>query len=125
MMRNHLRLILLPFLSVFLLAAADPTGRWTAEFQGPQGNPVRSVIVLKAQGENLTGTVEGMRGEQTAISDGKISGDEVTFTVVQHWQGVDFKIEYRGVLKKGLIHFTVRRPGTEGQSREFDAKRSS
>jgi hypothetical protein len=107
------------------LAAADPSGRWIAEFPGPQGNTVHSVMSLKAEGETLTGSVQGARGGQAPITDGKIQGNDLTFTVVRHWQGVDFKTLYHGTIKRDVIHFTVTRAGGEGGSREFDAKRSS
>jgi hypothetical protein len=107
------------------LLAGDPSGRWTAEFTGPQGNTIHNVIVLKAQGEKLTGTVEGMRGGETTISDGKVEGDNVSFVVVRRWQGVQFKMIYNGTMKREVIHFTVTREGGQGGSREFDARRSS
>lgn len=107
------------------LLAADPSGKWTADFDGPQGNKVHTSILLKADGEKLTGTVEGMRGGETAISDGKVSGDDLTFLVVREWQGQQFKMIYHGRMQGDVIHFTVSREGGEGRSREFDAKRGS
>lgn len=127
-MRTHkilFRLLLAGVGVAALLLAADPTGRWTAAFQGPQGNTVHSVITLKADGENLTGSIEGMRGGQTPISDGKVNGDQVTFTVVREWQGQQFKMFYHGTIKRDVIHFTVTREGGRGGAREFDAKRGS
>jgi hypothetical protein len=105
--------------------AADPTGKWTSEFQGPQGNTVRNIITLKADGENVTGSVQGMRGGQTPISDGKVAGDQVTFSVVREWQGEKIKMLYHGTLKGNVIHFAVTREGGQGGGREFDAKRDS
>ena len=82
-------------------------------------------ITLKAAGEDLTGTVEGMRGGETEISDGKVRGDDISFTVLREWQGQQFKMIYHGKMKGNVIHFTVSREGGEGRSREFDARRSS
>jgi hypothetical protein len=107
------------------LLAADPSGTWTADFAGPQGNKVHTVISLKADGEHLTGTVEGMRGGETAISDGKVNGDNLSFVVVREWQGQQFKMIYRGAMKGDVIHFAVSREGGEGRSREFDARRGN
>ena len=39
--------------------AADVTGKWTAEVQGRGGNPMTVTMNLKADGNNLTGTVSG------------------------------------------------------------------
>lgn len=107
------------------LLAADPTGKWTADFDGPQGNKVHTAMNLKAQGETLTGTVEGMRGGQTEISDGKVTGDDIEFTVAREWQGQQFKMTYHGKIQGDVIHFTVTREGGQGRGREFDARRSS
>jgi hypothetical protein len=107
------------------LWASDLSGKWTAEYPGPQGNTAHSVITLKAEGDALTGSVEGMRGGQTAISDGKVNGDDITFNVVREWQGVDFKLVYHGKMKGDTIHFTVTREGGQGGSREFEARRAA
>lgn len=125
MTMKTLKLVTMCFALTVSLLAADPSGLWKAEFQGPQGNTIHSSIALKANGGSLTGTVEGMRGKPTPISDGKIDGNELTFTVVRHWQGVDIKTYYRGVLKKDVIHFTVTREGGQAAGEEFDAKRGS
>jgi hypothetical protein len=107
------------------LWAADVTGKWTAEMRGPQGNTRQTSMDLKADGNTLTGTVEGMRGGSTPISDGKIDGDNISFSVVREFQGNQFKMNYKGVVKGDTIHFTVSREGGEGRTFEFDAKRGS
>jgi hypothetical protein len=122
---KSLKLLFASAAAAALLAAANPSGRWMAEFQGPQGNTVHSVMSFKVEGETLTGTVEGPRGGQTPITDGKIQGDELTFAVIRHWQGVDFRTIYHGTIKRDVIHFTVTREGGDGLTREFDAKRGS
>ncbi|MCU1293935.1 MAG: hypothetical protein JWP08_2785, partial [Bryobacterales bacterium] len=107
------------------LWASDPNGKWTGEFPGAQGNTVHSVITLKAEGDAVTGSVEGMRGGETAISDGKVNGEDIVFSVVREWQGQQFKMIYHGKLKGNTIHFTVSREGGEGGGREFDARRAA
>ena len=122
-MLKSTRFLILCGLLTASLWAADVTGKWTAEMKGPQGNTRQSTMNLKADGNSLTGTVEGMRGGSTSISDGKVDGDNVTFSVVREFQGNEFKMNYKGVMKGDTIHFTVSRDGGEGRSFEFDAKR--
>jgi hypothetical protein len=72
----------------FALMAADVSGKWTFEQPGRGGNPGRPVtITLKADGAKLTGSVPGFaRGGGEApppaeITDGKVDGNNVSFTV--------------------------------------------
>src|SRR6266699_3801369 len=63
---------------------ADPTGTWTWSTPGRNGGPERkSTLKLKLDGDKVTGTMVAARqgGTDTEISDGKVKGDEVSFTV--------------------------------------------
>ena len=62
-----------------LAFAADITGKWKADFTTPDGTARTNTFEFKADGSKLTGTVAGGQDE-TPIKDGKISGDEVSFT---------------------------------------------
>src|SRR5581483_6127708 len=116
-----LQLLLAGCLMAAALWAADATGKWTAEIQGRKGNNMTVTMNLKADGNNLTGTVSGRRGE-TEISDGKVDGNNLSFSVVREFNGNQLKIDYKGTLDGDLIHFTVIREGGEGQGQHFDAK---
>lgn len=113
--------------SCFAWAAGDATGKWTAEMPGRGGNPTTVSMNLKAEGEKLTGTVAGRMGE-AEISDGKVEGDNLSFTVVREFNGNKIKQNYKGKLSGDSIHFAVTMEGGPmggGQAREFDAKRSN
>ncbi|MBI3694907.1 MAG: hypothetical protein HY238_08725 [Acidobacteria bacterium] len=70
-------------LSLLLAAGAWATpvdGRWVVTFQTPKGTK-ELVLNLKADGDRLTGTVGmGRKGRAVQIVDGKINGDEISFT---------------------------------------------
>lgn len=125
-MKAALRFILTALIATVLVWAADVTGKWTAEVQGRGGNTMTVTMNLKADGNTLTGTVSGRNGE-TDISDGKIDGNNLSFTVVREFNGNQFKQNYKGTLNGDTIHFTVTMEGGQGQgrSREFDAKRAA
>jgi hypothetical protein len=124
-MKSISRLILAGSVALVALWAADATGKWTGEMQGRNGT-MNVNLNLKADGAKLTGTVGGMNGD-TDISDGKVDGDNVSFTVVREFNGNQIKQNYKGKLDGDTIHFTVTREGGNGggQPRTFDAHRAT
>jgi hypothetical protein len=111
-------------LAATLAWAADVTGKWVAQVPGREGQTRETTFTLKAEGDKLTGSVSGRQGD-TPISDGKISGDDISFTVVRNFQGNEFKIHYKGKVAGDEIKFTATREGGPGggQPQEFVAKR--
>src|SRR5262252_426510 len=75
--------------------AADVTGKWVAQVPGRDGQTHEQTFNLKAEGEKLTGTVSGRQGD-TAISEGKVKGDEVSFDVNVKFQDREMKMSYKG-----------------------------
>lgn len=122
-----IRLILACSLATIALWAADATGKWTAEVPGRGGNPMTVTMNLKADGAKLTGTVSG-RGGDTEISDGKIDGSDVSFSVVREFNGNKVTSNYKGKLDGDVIHFNMKMEGGQmanAPERTFDAKRAS
>lgn len=117
-----LRLFVLSSVLAFAAYAADVTGKWAAEAPGRGGQMQQITFNLKADGATLTGTVSGARGESD-ISDGKVDGDTISFSVVREFQGNSFKMNYTGKLAGDAIQFKMEREGGGGQAREFTAKR--
>ena len=104
--------------------AADITGKWTAQMPGRNGQTREATFNFKVDGNTLTGTVSGARGE-TPISDGKIDGDQVSFSQTMEFNGNSVKLIYKGTVSGDSIKFTRTRDGGEGQPQEFMAKRAS
>jgi hypothetical protein len=120
-----LRLVLLSSMLAIAAFAADAvTGKWAADVPGRGGNTQKVTMDLKADGDKLTGTISNPQGD-TAITDGKVSGDTVTFTVTREMQGNTVKMNYTGKVAGDEIKFSVVREGGQGQAREFTAKRST
>jgi hypothetical protein len=117
------RLILLSCALALAAFAADVTGKWTYEMQGRNG-AMTGTINLKADGSTLTGTVSG-RGGETEISDGKIDGDNVSFTVVREMNGNKVTMKYTGTVSGDGIKFKVQSEGSDRPAREFVAKKAS
>ena len=106
------------------LLAADVTGKWTAEMQGRGGRARTVTFDLKQDGATLTGTVSGPMGRENAISDGKVDGDDISFTVNMEFNGNSMKINYTGKVSGDTIQFRSQREGGE-RTQEFTAKKAS
>jgi hypothetical protein len=123
-MKRFFQFGLLFAVMAFSVFGADPSGKWTASMPGRNGDTMSMTFNLKADGDKLTGTVAGMRGD-TDISDGKVNGDTVTFSVLREYNGNSFKTNYTGTMEGDTIHFTMTREGGNGRGgeRKFDAKK--
>ena len=104
---------LLAFTAMVVLAA-DIDGTWTAETQGKNG-PQTQKLVLKANGKVLTGSMDRGRGGATEISDGMVDGNNVSFKVVNDFNGKQISREFKGMLngKTELKLETQGRGGTQ------------
>lgn len=118
------RLALLGCLLAVAAWAAGVSGKWTAQMPGRGGETREVTFDLKADGAALTGSVSNPRGA-TDISDGKVDGDTVSFSVVREFNGNQMKMNYTGKVEGDQIHFKVERDGGQGRSREFTAKRAA
>ncbi len=107
-------------------------GTWTWTMPGRNGGPDRKMTLkLKTEGDKLTGTMitpgrQGAEPRETKIEDGKVKGDEVTFTVTREFNGNKMTSKYNakvtGDTLKGKVEFD--RNG-ETQSRDWEAKRAT
>ena len=116
-------LLILTAIFAFTASAADVTGNWKATADGPNGSMERT-FTFKVDGSKLTGeTTSSMMGKST-ITDGKVDGDNVTFTINVKFQDTEMKLNYKGKVTGNEIHFTVDNPGG-GQTIEWHAKKVS
>jgi hypothetical protein len=95
------RFILAILATAVFAFGADIDGKWTGKVETPNGS--RDVTMkFKAEGAKLTGSVSGRNGD-TEIQDGKIDGENLSFTVVRNFNGQEFKQNYKGTLKGGEL----------------------
>jgi|SRR5262249_5481869 len=111
------------FAALSLAWAADVTGKWVAQVPGRGGQTRETTFNLKAEGEKLTGTISTQQGENP-ISDGKISGDDISFTMTANFQGNSIKFLYKGKVSGDEIKFSRTREGGDQPPQEFTAKRA-
>ena len=105
-----------------LIWTVDLNGKWTVRVQGWPGD---ITYTFKVEGDRLTGTVSGRQGD-TRIADGKISGDEISFTVTVERQGPKIKQLYKGKVAGDEIKFARSVEGGQGDQPpiKFTAKRA-
>ena len=74
--------------------AADFNGKWNAQVQGRNGMQTL-VFDFHVNGAALTGKITTPRGD-TDITDGKVDGDNISFTQKLSFNGNDITINYTG-----------------------------
>ena len=104
-------------------SAADISGNWKATAD-LGGNAIERTFTFKVDGAKLTGeTTSSMMGKST-LTDGKVDGDNVTFTITVKFQDQEMKLNYKGKVSGNEIHFTVENPAG-GNTIEWQAKKVS
>ncbi len=106
------------------LQAADVTGKWVAQVPGRDGNTMETTFTFKVAGETLSGSMENQYGERE-ISDGKVSGDDISFNVNIEFNDNKMTLVYTGKVAGSEIKFKRERKGGDaGPSNvEFVAKK--
>jgi hypothetical protein len=100
-------MIALATLTLGVSFAADIDGKWTGQIQGRRG-PQTETLMLKASDNTLTGTIQG-RGGPVEITNGKIDGDAVSFSVVREFGGNKITEEYKGRISGSELKLTFSR----------------
>jgi hypothetical protein len=110
-------------LFIFVLSAADITGIWTGQVQGRNGETLEITFRFKQDGTTLTGKMYG-DNEDIPLADGKISGNQISFSVTNEFGGGRAKFVYTGALDGSSIQLTrdregARPAGNGGERRSF------
>jgi hypothetical protein len=83
--------------SVALLHAADPTGRWTATFTTDIGEQQYTYDFV-VKGTTLTGKIKGSLTGDSQVTEGKIDGDKISFVESVTFMEMPLRIVYSGVM---------------------------
>jgi hypothetical protein len=107
----------------------DPTGTYVWTMAGRNGGSERTnTLVLKLDGDTLTGKLSapgrGGQAVETEITDAKLSGADISFSVVRTFNDNSFTNKYSGTVADGSIKgkSEFERNG-ETQSRDWEAKK--
>jgi hypothetical protein len=110
---KYLSIILGVLLLTGLAIAADIDGKWSGKITGMD---MQIDFRFKAEGTKLTG-VHIVNGAETAIEDGKIDGNNISFSVKLDMG----KFEHKGVLSGDQIKMTY--DDGSGQTGEIVVKK--
>ena len=103
------KLILSFAIAACVMFAADLNGTWKGTADTPNG-PAERTFVFKVDGQKLTGETTSSLFGKSAIEDGKVNGDEISFVVPVQYEGQDFKFNYKGKLAGEDLRLTVTIP---------------
>lgn len=106
--------------------AADVTGKWVAHVPGAQGQPDSDItLVFKVDGDKLTGTINNSQTPgDVELNEGKINGDEVSFSLIRKFGDTGFKVIWKGKISGDEIKFTRATDGFPGGDTEIVARRA-
>jgi len=112
-------------MAAFALTAstADISGTWKGTADTPNGT-VERTFVFKVDGQKLTGETTSDRFGKSVIEDGKVDGDNVSFSITVNVGGTEGKVNYKGKVAGDTIEFDAEIQAV-GQTIHFVAKRVS
>ncbi|MBN1454557.1 MAG: hypothetical protein JW963_26300 [Anaerolineales bacterium] len=121
--------LLATMLFVAAAFAADISGKWVAQMTSPSGSQSERIFMFKVSGDKLTGTIAnqqvyfatfeekgkpkmtGTLKTQSAnpqeISEGKVSGDDISFVIVSNMMGNEVRTIYTGKISGNEIVFAA------------------
>ena len=100
-------------LFAFSAFAADISGNWKATADGPNGAMERT-FTFNQDGNKVTGETNSSFTGKSTITDGKVEGDTVTFTISAKFGDQDVKLSYKGKIEGSEIKFTSEMAGGPG-----------
>jgi hypothetical protein len=126
-MMKRIRVLLIVSVGLLCLVpalAADISGKWATVIKTAIGE-MNYTFDLKIEGEKLTGKAVmsmGNESSESALTEGSVKGDEISFVETLKVQGQELRCEYKGKVSGDEIHGS-RQVGSYG-TEEFVAKRA-
>jgi len=103
---KYLALIFGLFLLAATAFAAEVDGKWAGTMATPNGDvPVN--FTFQADGAKLNGSTMGPDGKEVKIADGKVDGNNISFSLTLDFGGMPFTLNYKGAVAKDQIKFTI------------------
>ena len=109
--------------------AADINGKWLAQVTNPNGSKGERLFTFQVAGDKVTGTIANIQVSEATfeekgkppmtgilkmqsappqeITDGKITGDDVSFAIVSQGFMGEMRTTYKGKVSGNEIKFTV------------------
>jgi hypothetical protein len=116
--------LLIAFLAATVcLLAADPSGKWSGTLQPTDGGePHPAYIILKADGNKLSGSGGPDETEQHPIESGRVEGDRLIFVVPAGERTLYFDLKIKGDEIEGDLEM---KKGEEKKTGKVSLKRQA
>jgi len=102
-------------------STADLTGFWTGQLTGRNGEAQDITFKFQQEGAVLTGKMY-LDSDDTPISDARITGDRISFSVSSDFNGTSVKLLFSGTVKDGGIELTREREGGGTNAKSGDRR---
>jgi hypothetical protein len=112
--------LLLLVLFAFTVVGADVAGTWKATAEGPMGT-IERTFVFQVDGTTLTGETTSSFTGKSEIRNGKVEGDNLSFTITVRFQDNEMQMNYKGKVTGDDLKLTAE--GGNGMSIEWSGKR--
>ena len=119
-MRKYCVPVLVLLASAFTVAAADITGNWKGTLTPENRDPGPALVILKRTGDMVTGTGGQDESDRHEITNGKVTGDTVTFEIQQQEGTMRFVLTLDGDALTGQI---TRERNGQRQTAKLNLKR--
>src|SRR5262245_17947537 len=107
-MRTIIRTACSVALLLAVAVAADISGKWTGDMPGRGGDMAPPTFTFKADGDKLGGSMTGPQGD-IPLQEGKIAGNQISFSTTLDFGGNSIKILYKGTVNGDQIKMTRER----------------
>ena len=115
------KLLTLAAICAIAASAADITGNWKGTAEGPNG-AIERTFVFKQDGTKLTGETASEFLGKSVINEGKVEGDDISFSITANFNGNEMKLAYKGKISGDEIKLTS---DFGGQSINWTLKKGS
>ena len=100
-------------------------GKWDVEVTTDDGQSLKSSVKIDVDGDKLKGVATTPDGKEVKLEDGKIAGEEVTFSIKVDFEGTALVAKFKGKLDgdkiKGQVDYDL--SGQTG-TLDFTAKKA-
>jgi hypothetical protein len=103
---------------------ANIDGTWKWNYKTRDGKDAEAAVKLKRDGEKVTGVYIARAGDETPIADGKVKGDEISFTVTREIGGEKMDFKYTGKVEGDTITGKILFGRPKPTPHEWEAKRA-
>ncbi len=122
-MKKLLYLSALALICAIAALAADVSGTWSGQMPTRDGGTRDVTFKLKQAGGALTGTMSAFDND-IAIKDGKVDGNNLSFSVTLDFNGNEVKLLFTGAAEGSELKMTREREGS-GNKQNFTLKKAS